>query len=115
MPICDELYALIEQMQLSTQPLDYYVFGHGKKPSADLVFDDYFRDRYRPYKVKLGLDNNYTLYSWKHTRVVSLIIAGFDENQIMTLTDHRNRAGFEAYKRNLVIDNTIMKGKTIDI
>lgn len=31
----------------------------------------------------------------------------------MTLTGHRDSAGF-AYKRDLIIDNTIMKGKTID-
>lgn len=31
----------------------------------------------------------------------------------MTLTGHKDWAGFEAYKRELVIDNTAMKKKTI--
>jgi len=113
-PICNELHDLIKEMKLDRMPIEYYVFGQGKRPSESPVFDDYFRDRYRPFKIKLGLDKNYTLYSWKHTRVVTLITAGFDDNQVMTLTGHRDRAGFEAYKRDLVIDNSSMKGKTID-
>jgi len=113
-PICDELLSLINEMNLQRLPMNYHVFGKGGKPGLDKVHDDYFRDRYRPIKLKLNLDKNYTLYSWKHTRVVSLISAGFDDNQVMTLTGHRDRTGFEAYKRDLIIDNTIMKGKTIN-
>ncbi|GEM67548.1 hypothetical protein SMI01S_11540 [Sphingobacterium mizutaii NBRC 14946 = DSM 11724] len=113
-PICDELMNLISEMNLIAQPLDYYVFGKGKKPNNDPVYHDYFARRYQTIKDNLKLDYNYTLYSWKHTRVVSLITAGFDDNQVMTLTGHRDRSGFEAYKRDLIIDNTVMKGKTID-
>ncbi|WGQ15434.1 tyrosine-type recombinase/integrase [Sphingobacterium faecium] len=113
-PICDELLRLINEMNLANMPINYFVFGKGQKTSAVNITDDYFRDKYRPLKVKLNLNKNYTLYSWKHTRVVSLISAGFDDNQVMTLTGHRDRAGFEAYKRELVIDNSSMKGKTID-
>ncbi|WP_313418848.1 tyrosine-type recombinase/integrase [Sphingobacterium multivorum] len=112
-PICDELLLLMKEMELEESKIDNFVFGKGGKPSPEMVHSDYFRDRYRPIKIKHNLDMNYTLYSWKHTRVVSLIAAGFDDNQVMTLTGHRDRAGFEAYKRELVIDNTIMKGKTI--
>ncbi|WP_437918600.1 tyrosine-type recombinase/integrase [Sphingobacterium sp. LRF_L2] len=113
-PICDELHELIAEMKLDQYPLDYFVFGRHKKTSDKVVGDDYFRNKFRPYKIKLKLDENYTLYSWKHTRVISLISAGFDDNQVMTLTGHRDRAGFEAYKRELVVDNSSMKGKTID-
>ncbi|OOG19117.1 hypothetical protein BWD42_03985 [Sphingobacterium sp. CZ-UAM] len=113
-PISNELFSLIKEMEVDKMPLDYYVFGSGKRPSPKKTFNEYFREKYRPIKVKLGLDKNYTLYSWKHTRVVSLITAGFDDNQVMTLTGHRDRTAFEAYKRDLVIDNSVMKGKTID-
>ncbi|GAA0881898.1 hypothetical protein GCM10009120_04940 [Sphingobacterium siyangense subsp. cladoniae] len=112
-PICDELHQLIRDMGIGKAKLNHYVFGKGQTISPEQVYEDYFRRRYQKIKDHLKLDYNYTLYSWKHTRVVSLITAGFDDNQVMTLTGHRDRAGFEAYKRELVIDNTIMKKKTI--
>ncbi|WP_312789686.1 tyrosine-type recombinase/integrase [Sphingobacterium sp.] len=113
-PICDELHELILEMGIDKANLNYYIFGKGKMISPLQVYEDYFRRRYQKIKEHLELDYNYTLYSWKHTRVVSLITAGFDDNQVMTLTGHRDRAAFEAYKRDLIIDNTVMKKKTIN-
>ena len=113
-PVCDELHELIQEMRIERADLNYFVFGKGQNIAPEQVYEDYFRRRYQKIKDLLKLDYNYTLYSWKHTRVVSLIAAGFDDNQVMTLTGHRDRAGFEAYKRELVIDNTVMKKKTIN-
>jgi len=112
-PICDELHELILEMGIDKADLNYFIFGKGQTISPEQVYEDYFRRRYQKIKEQLELDNNYTLYSWKHTRVVSLITAGFDDNQVMTLTGHRDRAAFEAYKRDLIIDNTVMKKKTV--
>lgn len=112
-PICDELKDLILSMGIMKLPQDYYVFGKSGIPSANKVHKDYFSERYKPIKDKLGLDNKYTLYGWKHTRVVNLLMAGYTDQEVMSLTGHRDYKSFMAYKRELVVDTSAMKGKTI--
>lgn len=112
-PICDELFGLIREKRIDRANINHYVFGKNQSVSPDYVYVDYFRRRYQKLKDLLHLDYNYTLYSWRHTRVMDLIVAGFDDNQVMTLTGHRDRTAFEAYKRDLIIDNTAMKKKTV--
>ena len=114
-PICDELFDLIKSMQLHKLPLTYYVFGKHCKPFPTVGSKRAVTKRYMPIKKKLGLDDKYTLYGWKHTRVVNMLMAGFTDQQVMTLTGHRDFKGFLAYKRDLVVDSTIMKGKTISL
>ncbi len=112
-PICDELFQLIKEMRLIDLPLNYYVFGKNGKPSELLCYKDTFRNRYKPIKEKLGLDDKYTLYGWKHTRVVNLLMADFTDQQVMSLTGHSDYQSFMAYKRELLVDTSKMKGKTI--
>ncbi len=113
-PICDELMDLIKSMKLMKFPLNYYVFG-GKegKPSKEKLSRDLFTNGYKLIKDKLGLDNKYTLYGWKHTRVVNLLMAGFTDQEVMSLTGHTDYKSFMAYKRELMVDTSAMKGKTI--
>ncbi|WP_028295405.1 tyrosine-type recombinase/integrase [Olivibacter sitiensis] len=114
-PISDELMELIQSMSLTELPLNFYVFGRGNKPSEFKTNKDGFSVRYKPIKDQLGLDNKYTLYGWKHTRVVNLLMAGFSDQEVMTLTGHTDYQSFMAYKRELMVDSSIMKGKTISL
>ena len=114
-PISDELFNLINDMGLNDLPHNYYVFGKNGKPNANLCYKDTFRNIYKPIKDKLGLDDKYTLYGWKHTRVVNLLMAGFTDQQVMSLTGHSDYQSFMAYKRELMVDTSIMKGKTISL
>ncbi len=113
-PICDELKDLIVSMNLIKLPLDYFVFGKFGSPSKEKMRREHFSDKYKPIKDKLGLDNKYTLYGWKHTRVVNLLMAGYTDQEVMSLTGHRDYKSFMAYKRDLIIDTSVMKGKTIE-
>lgn len=114
-PICDELLDLIKSMKLMKYPLNYFVFG-GKdgRPAKEKLSRDLFTNGYKLIKDKLGLDNKYTLYGWKHTRVVNLLMAGFTDNEVMSLTGHSDYKSFMAYKRELMVDTSAMKGKTIE-
>ncbi|MCL4637664.1 MAG: site-specific integrase [Olivibacter sp.] len=114
-PICEELSELIREMNLTKLPLNHYVFGKNGKPSELLAYKDFFRNKYKPIKEKLGLDDKYTLYGWKHTRVVNLLMAGFTDQEVMSLTGHSDYQSFMAYKRELLIDSSSMKGKTITL
>ena len=112
-PICDELFDLIIKMKLTEAEYGSYVFGKNGKTSREKIYKDHFRNLYRPIKLLFGLDDNYTLYGWKHSRVVDLLNAGFTDPEVMSLTGHRDYKGFQAYKRGFVLDNTVMKGKTV--
>jgi len=96
-------------------PLNYYVFG-GKngKPGKERLSRDLFTNSYKLIKDKLQLNNKYTLYGWKHTRVVNLLGAGFTDTEVMSRTGHSDYQSFMAYKRELMIDTSAMKGKTIE-
>ncbi len=113
-PICDELKDLIISMRLMELPFNYYVFGKEGQPSEENMSSHFFTSLYKPIKTKLGLDDKYTLYGWKHTRVVNLLQAGFTDPEVMSLTGHSDYKSFMAYKRELVVDTSAMKGKTID-
>ncbi|MGV8135068.1 MAG: tyrosine-type recombinase/integrase [Mangrovibacterium sp.] len=113
-PVCDELMDLIKSMRLLDLPLNYYVFGKYGIPSEEKMSRDYFSNLYKPIKDKLDLDDKYTLYGWKHTRVVNLLMAGFTDQEVMSLTGHTDYKSFQAYKRELMVDTSAMKGKTIE-
>ena len=112
-PICDELADLIKGMKLDKLPLDFYVFGEKGVSSSEIASRDYYTKRYKPIKDKLGLDDKYSLYGWKHTRVVTLLVAGFSDQEVMTLTGHTDYQSYLAYKRDLMVDSSKMKGKTV--
>ncbi len=113
-PLCEELYDIIVGMKLDKAPRDYFVFSKGGKPGAAQLHDDFFREIYLPMKRDLKLDSNYTLYSFKHTRVVDLLAAGYQAHKVMFLTGHTDWTSFQKYCRELgaVIDEQL-KGKTI--
>lgn len=114
-PISDELYQLILKLKIPDYPHTYYVFGKGTKgPGAIQVSKRYFSDLFRKHvREPLWLSPRYTAYGWKHTRVIDLLNAGFSDYEVMSLTGHKGFESFEKYKRDLVIDNKKMKGKTI--
>ncbi|MGO3267867.1 MAG: tyrosine-type recombinase/integrase [Sphingobacteriaceae bacterium] len=112
-PICDELADLIKGMKLDELPLDFYVFGEKGVSSFEIASRDYYTKRYKPIKDKLGLDDKYSLYGWKHTRVVNLLIAGFNDQEVMSLTGHTDYQSYLAYKRELMVDSSKMKGRTV--
>lgn len=113
-PVSEELLRLINDRKLTEVPANYYVFGSEGKPGPKHVYEMYFSRRYRKVREALGLDDNYTIYGWKHTAVVNMIHAGFSHEEIMIRTGHRDRKSFEAYIRDLVVEpNSRMTGKTI--
>lgn len=112
-PICNELLDLMLSMRLDKLPVNLYVFGKNGSPAEKAAYRDYFSERYAAIKKLLKLGKEFTMYGWKHTRVINLIKAGFADRDIMQLTGHKDVKSFEAYKRDLIVDpaNT-MTGST---
>jgi integrase len=114
-PICDELAEMLKSLSLEDYPAYYYVIGKNGEVSSATHSENYFSRVFREeIKEKLGLSKDFTLYGMKHTRVVSLLNAGYSDAEIMNLTGHRDTASYDKYKRDLVGHiKTRLKGKTV--
>lgn len=93
-PLGDQVLELLESRK--GLPPDYYIFGSAKPRSQNL-----FAQWYKPFKDKFGLGDDYTLYSWKHTRAIDLAQAGTDPYQIMRLFRHSSLEETIKYLRDL--------------
>src|SRR5690606_33201392 len=113
-PICDELYDLIRELGIMKLPLNFPAIGRGGITSEYSANKDTFSESYRPIKEKLGHDDKYALYGWKHARVVNLLMAGFTDAEVLSLTGHLDYESFKAYKRSFKLDSTPMQGKTVE-
>lgn len=108
-PICNELMEIIKEEKLKDLNPEWYVFGSTGEPAAKPLSHELMSRHYLDIKDKLKLDRNYTIYSWKHTRVVDLLVAGFEPIKVMRITGHTDWASFEKYLRGLsvVMDKTL--------
>jgi integrase len=114
-PISDELADMLTSLHLEKYPANYYVIGQSGEVSPFMHSENYFSRTFRvEIKEKLGLSKDFTLYGWKHTRVVDLLNAGYSDAEIMNLTGHTDTSSYDKYKRDLVNHiKTRLKGKTI--
>jgi integrase len=114
-PICDELALMLKSLNLERYPAGYYVIGRQGRVTGTMHSENWFSGIFREQIRKpLGLSDNFTMYGWKHTRVVDLLNAGYSDTEIMNLTGHRDTTSYDKYKRELVNHiQTRLRGKTI--
>lgn len=93
-PLGEDVLELLESRK--GWPSNYYIFGGERKRSIN-----YFTQQYAPYKKKFGLDVNFTLYGFKHSRCIDLAKAGADPYQIMRLFRHSSLEITMKYLREL--------------
>lgn len=69
-------------------PGEYYLFGDKGVPSKKHTAANRFANLYKVFKDRLKLGEDFTLYSWKHTRAIHLAEAGASPYEIMQLFRH---------------------------
>lgn len=113
-PICNELYDMLNCLNLSKYSINYFVIGSDGSIGKLQHSENYYSSIFRGLRKDLGLDDSFTLYGFKHTRVVHLLNAGYKDIEVMQLTGHRDTASYDKYKRDLTgnIDSK-MTGNTI--
>lgn len=100
-------------IHLKELPPDTYIWGirgPGKKPASQ----NHFANLYKPYKDKLGLGPDASIYSWKHTRCIDLVKAKADPYDIMRLFRHSSLEQTMKYMRDLGLTDfsaVLKKGK----
>lgn len=112
-PICEELMEIINEDKLQTLNPEWYVFGNRGIPGELQADENYFSALYYPIKIKLGLDFRWSIYGLKHSRVINLLISGFEPIKVMYLTGHTDWGSFQKYIRELgAVMDVKMTGKT---
>ncbi|MBD2704402.1 site-specific integrase [Spirosoma sp. BT702] len=123
--IAPGLDEVIEEMGLATADPDWYVFGNQAKgvagdysdprPGPKPVGINYFSDLYRELTKELGLSEEHTLYSWKHTRNVHLYMEDKDLLRLMRHNRHTDPKVTMRYLRNLglLVDTRIKNARRI--
>lgn len=115
-PICIEFEEmLLKELKINSYDKSYYIFSKHAMPGPERVSKNYYTTKYKSIKQKLELGDEYTMYSWKHTRVTDLLMNGFTDAEVMDLTGHRDTSSYDHYKRNLGQKiNSKIKGVTMD-
>lgn len=84
-----ELEDLFLSMFLKNVPGHYYIFGKEGVPGPIPTDDGFFSDRFREdVREPNGFSDKFTIYGWKHTRIVHLYLAGVDIALLQQLCGH---------------------------
>lgn len=97
-------------------PADYYIFGYRGKPGPVQAGEGYYAEQFKLYRDEIGLSDDYTLYGFKHTRVIHLASAGVSPYELMQLLRHTDLEQLMAYLRNLGVlikHDTVQKSRQL--
>lgn len=97
-PMAPELEKALSH--LKGQDPEIYIWGL-RGPAEKPASQNHFAALYKPYKDRLGLSEDFTIYSWKHSRAIDLANAKVDPYAIMKLFRHSGLDITMKYLRDL--------------
>ena len=115
------LEEILQEYKIRDYPSDYYIFSSNENstflPGPKPTYHKFFYLRIRKALKVLGLtDKDYDLYSWKHTAVCQLFIAGVDIESIRQQCRHSDVKQTIQYLKDLgMIRNSEVKDKFPEI
>jgi integrase len=103
-PIADEILPDLEYL-VKNYPPDYYVIGPGSRnkfvsgntPGRVPFGRNFLSARFAKIRKLAGFSSDYTLYGFKHTRIVHLKRDGGKDPDIMQLTGHSTYQAYSDY------------------
>jgi integrase len=111
-----KLKDIIKESGIKNYPGNYYIFTYKEVPGERRSSDQYLQKIFRQVRREMGLGEDYTLYSFKHTRAVHLLLDGAQPVDIMQLFRHTDLATTTKYIRDLGFDlNTKFADKSRDL
>lgn len=106
-----QLQDLIEEHRLYDYPRDFFVFGKNGEPSEKPTSLKFFYKKHKGILDELKYtDRDYSLYSWKHTAVIQLFLAGVDIETIRLQCRHSDISQTIQYLKDLglIVNSGIM-------
>lgn len=76
-------------------------FVKDANPGSQPFGNGFFSKRFARIRKKLELSSDFTLYGFKHTRIIHLKTDGVQDGDIMNLTGHLNFESYSKYLRDL--------------
>lgn len=98
------LKKILEAMDLSKHEPTDFIFGPGSKPGPRSMSYEYFYSRNKRIFTKIGLDKStlqYSVYSYKHSGVISLYKATKDIKLVQSQCRHQSLEQTNNYLRDL--------------
>lgn len=93
---------ILQEMNISSYPNDYFVFGYGRRPNSRPLLDtDGMTASMKRINKKLGIKGKKTFYSWRHTGLIELYEATKDPYLVMRQARHSNLSTTIIYLRSL--------------
>ena len=115
-PIDDEFYEIIAEMNLDKYNRDRYVFGLKEQPQPKPVSEKYFRKRFLKVRANVRIEEHVTMYSYKHTRCIHLVEDGEKLHNIIKITRHKTLAELMDYLKDMGVilgDDVRLKSRRI--
>lgn len=112
-PMSKGLIDLLKEMGVGEANPEDYLFSKSKKPGKVLASPKQFQKPFLDIRREAGISDDYTMYSFKHTRAIHLAQDGTDPYEIMKLFRHSGLDMTMKYLRDLGIsDNQTINLKT---
>ncbi|MBB6236474.1 hypothetical protein HDC90_001086 [Pedobacter sp. AK013] len=99
-----EFEKVLDEIGFNQMPKYFYLFGKGGVPGENRCAKNTLSNLYKPIKDKLGLSHDYTIYGWKHTRVVHEMMKETNPYEIQHLCRHSDLKETMKYMRDFDID-----------
>jgi integrase len=111
-PMTQQMLNIFQERKIFDYPGSDYLFAPPHKtkflpdghPGPEPFARGFFSRRFARIRKKAGLSSDFTLYGFKHTRVIHLKKDGARDEEIMSLTGHADFASYAAYLRDLGVD-----------
>ncbi|WP_027392765.1 tyrosine-type recombinase/integrase [Aquimarina latercula] len=100
-PIVPALRKIVSEMKLEQYHPDDFLFGSNQTPSATKMGENYMGKHFRKVKEYFELDDDYTLYGFKHTAVVNWYKKEKDIRKIQKMCRHSSMLMTERYLKSL--------------
>ena len=115
-PIDEEFFGIIREMNLEKYDREYFVFGLNDGPAEKPVSEKYFRKRFMKVRRYVYIDEHVTMYSFKHTRCIHLVEDGEKLHNIIKLTRHKTLVELMDYLKDMGVilgDEVKLKSRSI--
>jgi integrase len=96
----EAFHALVLKMGLDKLDKNLYVFSTGGKPGHKMCGHNTFSRAWAAIRTDLKISEDYTVYGWKHTRVVHEMMKGTNGYDISHLARHSSVQTTDDYKRD---------------
>jgi hypothetical protein len=95
-----EFEKVILEMKLDRFPKDFYIFGKDGVPGPVQMGANFISRMWAPVRDRLGISDDYTVYGWKHTRILHLLMLGVEGYEISYMARHESLKTKEDYLRD---------------